>query len=315
MSVNDLSDTPYKVISVGPTGIDILTDLSASKERRQWYAPRRIFAGGVCRNITVNLAVLGVEATLITQNYGNSLVEYRISNPFNLNEQYVETPIDHVGRLGKYKATFDGEDIVDFVSEYEFAQSVFNENTAAELALLLKDVDILITCSDVSESFWFNLPPIRSSKGFGHKCLVTSGLPLPQNYLTWLSSCDLFFINSHEADCLDLSPAELCKEAIRQGVKKVFVTLGKEGGVFYCDGHEEVTHVTSSITTDKVVSPVGAGDAFVAGIICSMLRNYPIRKAVELSLRLAALKVQQDGSAFLEGISLDDLETISYPKL
>jgi hypothetical protein len=307
MSTIESHSGSCKVALIGPVGIDILTDLSLSEEHEKNHTYTRTYAGGVCRNIALDLTAIGINVILITQDYSSSLTEYRISTPSYLREKYIQTPVEYIGRLGIYRATFDGNDITEHISEYEFAQSVFNKGAAINLSPFLKDFNVLITCSDVSEDFWFNLPRLSKSNEVNLKCLVTSGVPLPQNYLAWLPYCDLFFINKEEAICLGFSPAEMCLEARKLGVKKVFVTLGKDGGVYYSDEQNEVMYVDSPKHPCKIVSPIGAGDAFAAGVIYGLISNYSLRRAIEIGLLSATFKLMREGSAFTEKISIDDL--------
>ena len=281
-----------KIASIGPTGIDYFTDLSAGN-----FATTREFAGGACRNIALNLCALRVDATLITQNYGNSLATHGFFTPSQINETYVNTAAEFLGWLGVYRASFDGLDIVDFHSEYEDSQSIFSESTAKELTPFLRSFDALISCSDVSEAFWFKVAPTLK------RCLVTSGLPLPSSYLQWLNCCDLFFINREEASNLGLSPAALCQEARKRGVKNAFVTLGSEGGLYYIDERNQERHLAGP-QPGPIISPVGAGDALVAGVICGLARHYSVEESAKLGLRAANLKLAYQGSAFTEEINL-----------
>ncbi len=280
-----------KIVLLGPTGIDYFNDLLRDGKTL-------VSAGGVCRNIALDLWALGLVPTLITQNYANSLETVGVVTPMELNQHFISTPSDYVGWLASYRATFDGVDVVEVSSNYEASPLIFTKSVALELAPILNDFDIIITCSDVSEGFWLNLPKSMN------QCLVTSGTPAPINYLDWLSHCDSFFINREEAASIGLSPTELCLEAKKRGVKQTIVTMGKDGGVYYLEDKGEPLRATST-ASNEILSPLGAGDALVAGVIFGLSQEYSLEQSIEFGMKMATLKLSYQGSAFTQRLNVD----------
>jgi pseudouridine kinase len=79
---------------------------------------------------------------------------------------------------------------------------------------------------------------------------------------------------------------------IEQGVKHVFITLGNKGVVFgNCKG---VFH-QPSIKTD-IVNTIGAGDAFVSGIVYGESLGLPIEEVAKMGMLSASLTVQHDSA-------------------
>ena len=81
--------------------------------------------------------------------------------------------------------------------------------------------------------------------------------------------------------------AELC----RQGCAGVVVKDGPRGAVAV-DGMGAV-HVPA-VDVDTVVDPVGAGDAFAAGVVSGWLRGWPLERGARLGALLAARVITAD---------------------
>jgi len=72
------------------------------------------------------------------------------------------------------------------------------------------------------------------------------------------------------------------------GVKKVFITLGKDG-VAYGD------HKETFVARNNVVTPVntnGAGDAFMAGVLYGELKKMELYETVKFSSACASITIQ-----------------------
>jgi 2-dehydro-3-deoxygluconokinase len=89
---------------------------------------------------------------------------------------------------------------------------------------------------------------------------------------------------------LDVSQAAetLCAE----GMRAVVVKAGPEGAVLY-DG--DAVWPVAPFPVDAVVDPVGAGDAFAAGVVTALLRGWPMLDGVRLGAVLGAKAVTTSG--------------------
>ena len=72
----------------------------------------------------------------------------------------------------------------------------------------------------------------------------------------------------------------------------VVVTLGDQGAEIWQDG--ERTHVPG-VAAAEVVDPTGCGDAFRAGLLYGLEREWPLETAVALGNRLGATKIASRG--------------------
>lgn len=90
----------------------------------------------------------------------------------------------------------------------------------------------------------------------------------------------------------------------------VVLKLGEEGSLYY-DG--ETMEKVPAFEIEEVVDPIGAGDAFAAGLIAGLLRNMELKEAVELANLVGAYCVTVKGD--IEGLpSWKEVEVIKGKK-
>jgi 2-dehydro-3-deoxygluconokinase len=77
----------------------------------------------------------------------------------------------------------------------------------------------------------------------------------------------------------------------------IVLKIGAEGALYYQG--DQIEHV-EPYCVDNIVDLIGAGDAFAAGLITGLLRELPIREAVELANLVGALCITVKGD--IEGL-------------
>jgi len=82
------------------------------------------------------------------------------------------------------------------------------------------------------------------------------------------------------------------KELVNRGVKKVVISLGKDG-VYYYDGNNELTYPT---LVTNIVNTNGAGDAMFASIIDGFANNMSIEDTLKRSLLVAKYTIECEAS-------------------
>jgi 2-dehydro-3-deoxygluconokinase len=104
-------------------------------------------------------------------------------------------------------------------------------------------------------------------------------------------SSDLVFCGLDEAQALwgAESPDDVCD--LLEGPATVVVKQGRDGATAYRDG--EAWHVPAPDV--EVVEPVGAGDAFAAGVLDGILDSAPVRDCLERGAALAGEALRVDG--------------------
>jgi len=129
------------------------------------------------------------------------------------------------------------------------------------------------------------------------------------------SLSDLFCVEKHKADfqelldryvdlvfCNELEAQAMTGQAdvqdqlrsLTKSVDHVVITMGKEGSVI---GHKGDVHMIDPFTVDAI-DTTGAGDAFAAGYLYALARDYPVPDAGRLASYCAATIVTIDGPRF-----------------
>jgi len=101
---------------------------------------------------------------------------------------------------------------------------------------------------------------------------------------------EIFQINS-------LNPEEIIKLFKNNGIKQsVILTCGNKG-VYYIDESKNIKFEPAvKIPTKEVIGLTGAGDAFFAGFISSLLKEKPLNASIQNGIRIASGKIKYKGT-------------------
>ena len=91
----------------------------------------------------------------------------------------------------------------------------------------------------------------------------------------------------------ELDPEKAARELIGLGPELVVIKLGAAGALAV-ESNGQVTRA-SAVRIERIVDPVGAGDAFAAGLLTGMLRDFPLQDALALANRCGALAMLSPG--------------------
>lgn len=83
-----------------------------------------------------------------------------------------------------------------------------------------------------------------------------------------------------------------CEFLLKKGVKKVFITLGREG-VFYCDNISMNIIKAGNI---KPVNTTGAGDAFMAALVYCYLNNIDINESAKIATAASVVALSHENT-------------------
>jgi sugar/nucleoside kinase (ribokinase family) len=134
--------------------------------------------------------------------------------------------------------------------------------------------------------------------------------PTPPQQL--LELVDVFMPSEEEAkgisgeDTVDAALASLARS-----VKLVIVTRGSAGASVQCGN---VRFDVSSPVPDRVVSTVGAGDAFKAGFLAAMLRGFSLKDSVQYACCAGSAAVQHVGACDVQ-LTHDDINAKAQEQL
>ena len=99
------------------------------------------------------------------------------------------------------------------------------------------------------------------------------------------------FLNEYEARLLE-SKLKTSIKNLSKHLNFIVVTLGINGSKIYKNNDEILV---KAIKTDKAVDPTGCGDAYRAGFLFSIKKNYSLEKSAKLSSIIAKFKVESNG--------------------
>lgn len=255
--------------------------------------------GGVARNVTENLARLGVEVGFISivgnDDAGHSLIRH-------LRDLGVDT--------SQMLAT----------SEKPTAEYAAIRGTDNELVLGIADMDIfdLFTASQLDHLWphlaaadWVfmdcNLPEetiaalLERKKDGSFRLAVDTvstvkAARLPRD----LSAIDLLFTNCDEANALlgrnktstRLGACEAAQALLHQGARQVILTLGAEGYVIATMEGLQMQEIIPATPVDIT----GAGDAMIAGTLYRLLASQSLIRAARTGACLASLTIEHSAS-------------------
>jgi len=109
------------------------------------------------------------------------------------------------------------------------------------------------------------------------------------------SRCDILLPGMDEAVLLtgQSDPEMAARELVGLGPQLVVVKLGASGALAL-GGDGQVTRAPA-VHIERVVDPVGAGDAFAAGLLTGLLRSFTLEEALALANRCGALAMLSPG--------------------
>ncbi len=112
--------------------------------------------------------------------------------------------------------------------------------------------------------------------------------------LPLLGEVDLLLLGHEDAVALFGSDDEAAVAAAAQrfGIGTVVLKLAERGALALRGGQRVAR---SAVPVDRVVDPVGAGDAFDAGFLAGLLRGYELERCVDLGNRCGAIAVAHLG--------------------
>jgi adenosine kinase len=99
------------------------------------------------------------------------------------------------------------------------------------------------------------------------------------------------FLNEYEAKLLE-SKLKTPIKTLSKYVNFIVVTLGINGSKIYKNNDEMLVN---AVRTEKALDPTGCGDAYRAGFLYSIKKNYSLEKSAKLSSIIAKFKVESIG--------------------
>ncbi len=256
--------------------------------------------GGAPLNVAADLKNLGVDAYIISAAGQDDLGRQALNalRDIGLNTDLVQINDQPTG-LVQVEIDEDGSPVYEIINSRAWDQIRFNIQIKEAVA----DADFLvfgtlIFRSEISSS------TIRSILGsFKGKCIVDVNFRKPFYSEALVDEvfgfADILKINEEELD--EISSWKqiqgnyrevVCALSDLYNLEIVILTRGGQGAVLYLDG---VFFEQSAVKVD-VVNTVGAGDAFLAGVIYSLINEYSPEKTLGIANKLGAVAASSKGA-------------------
>ena len=284
-----ISDKPFIAV-VGGANLDIC-GVPAGKLRMRDSNPGSVNAspGGVARNIAENLARLGADCRLIAavgkDNHGDLLLEQGqaagidMRYMLRLDAAQTSTYVSVLDNTGDMLVAINDMSIMD---EIRPERLQVHEPMLRQASLVIADTNLSADALAYLSGSFIEQPLL----------IDTVSAAKANRIKPYLDSVHTLKASHIEAEALSGIDAPTKKQLPRivnwfhdRGVARVFVTLGAEG-VFYSDGREQGLEKAGA-PSNGVANASGAGDAFVAGIAYSWLKQWPLTKTVRFATSAA----------------------------
>ena len=289
------------VLVVGASGLDVIGRAQAPlRPGTSNPGEIRVSHGGVARNVSENLARLGMEVTLLTAVGDDDAGRQVLDHAAQAGVDVAQALVVPGGRTGAYLALLDEQGAkhlaLDDMRVVESITAEFLENRG----------DLF----DQAQAVFLdaNLPPpaLEAAVALARRAGVPiaadpTSVALGTRLVPHLA--DLWLITPNEDEAEALTPHDVphtdrhrgldaARHLVSRGVQIAMVTMA-EFGVAYATA--EVSGHIPAVRTD-IVDPTGAGDAQTAAIVFGLLNDIPLDEAVRLGVSAAAVTLRHRGS-------------------
>lgn len=253
----------------------------------------RITAGGVGRNVAENLARLGVDCRLVSvvgdDEHGSFLLQATKDAGVDVSHVHVSS----TAPTSTYLSVIDaGGEMKVAVSDMRIAEELTPDKLGSREEMLRASSSIVIDTNLPAETLAWIAGKFADKPIFVDTVSTAKAVRIREH----LGAVHTLKANALEAAALTGSETRTIpqlEQAAQQlhaaGVTRVFLTRGSDG-VFYSAGGDRGS-VASGVEALAVRNTTGAGDAFLAGLVCAELDNLDIRDAVNIALARAQEKI------------------------
>lgn len=245
---------------------------------------RRDF-GGTAGNIAYNLQLLEGDP-LVMATVGEDFGTYQAWMAENkLSSQHIKTIANSFTAQAFITTDLDDNQITAFHpgAMMESHQNSVKDAKEISLAIIAPDgrdgmFQHAKECSEANIPFMFD---------------PGQGLPMfdGEELMHFIDMASYLAVNDYEAQVLQ-DKTGLSLEQLAEKVDALIVTLGAEGSHIYADGQR---YEVPSVKAEKVVDPTGCGDAYRAGLLYGIVREWDWPTCGRLASTMGAIKIASQG--------------------
>jgi len=248
--------------------------------------------GGVGRNIAENLSKLGFEVEFLSVFAQDDFSKKIINSCYKLGIHSDNSLVLKNKTSSVFMAIMDiNNDMAIALNDMDIYNHVPDSFILNNLDLIRQNdccvletnmpQRILELVTEKLPDICYALDTVSGKKALKAKTILNKLTILKCNLLEAELLCDLQAANHND-------PKKLVASLTKLGVKKVFITLGSDGIVY---GDTQGVYQLQ-IKPLKPINTVGAGDAFMSGLVYSEINNFDIHKMVVFANACAKITVQ-----------------------
>lgn len=249
--------------------------------------------GGVARNVVENIANIELRPTFVSLVDDNG-IGLDIINKLNRHKVDTKYMVQTKDGMGMWLAVFDNTgDLAASISKRPNLQPIYDilkENgdeiiSQADSVALELDLEHDVVKETFKLAKKYNKPVYA----------VISNMSIALERRDFFQQLDCFVCNQLESGMLfvkdmeALSPEEILAElptlSKNAGIKKMIVTLGEKGAVYYSEDGEQGICPAHKV---DVMDTTGAGDAFFSGVAAGLTYGKTLKESCEIGARLSA---------------------------
>jgi sugar/nucleoside kinase (ribokinase family) len=267
--------------------------------------------GGVARNVCENLVRQGVSTAMISR-LGNDADALAVVNHLeNLGVKVEGISVSESLPTAKYTSLLDvSGDMVVACAD----MNIYNEITPDVIYEPLekyRDVPFWVVDMNVPLETVESIVEVATYQTLWLLSVSIPKICIYREKWSLLGKFDGLSLNKEElaalvdgtCDTVD-EIADACSTLHEKGLKKLLVTMGK-GGVIFSEGTTVCHHPIEKEC--EVVETTGAGDAFIAGVLCGQIKGHSLSMSVSMGMDLArhALRSHESVAILTEDTACD----------
>jgi pseudouridine kinase len=251
--------------------------------------------GGVSRNVVENLSFMGLRTRFVSMVDNSALgmeVLARLKNE-GINTEYVRV-VDKDG-MGMWLVVLNEKGDIAASISHQPNLSYLYETIDESCEDIIRNSRAVVLDLDLDGSYIEKIT--KAARKYGKSVYGAIGhLDVVKKNRDVFSKFDCLICNNIEFGIMTGKTYEDIEETLKSaraltadGLKKIVVTLGKKGSVYYDVESSEEGH--RSVEPVEVVDTTGAGDSFFAGTVFGLLQGYSLSRAVNIGTKAASLTI------------------------
>jgi pseudouridine kinase len=285
-----------KVYVIGGANIDISGKANASLKLKDSNPGKvDLSFGGVARNIAENLARLGIPVIFISAFSDDLLSASMLKHLNTLKIDVSNSLIVKNANTATYLALLNKDNDMEVAISDTTILKKLDKKYLQPIINKIKPKDILVIDTNLDALVLDYIFKNCKGKIFVDPISTTK----TKKIIPYLDKIYAIKPNVFEAETIvdykiskDKDVVNAASKINHKGVSKTFISLGKLGAYGFTDGRGEFVRGKNV----KIVSATGAGDAFMAGLVISEIRNLSLSETLRYATGCAQLALSSEST-------------------